>query len=384
MRLSYNHGMRSWNLAARLAGLDEMNAHFRRIYELSRSLTDPINLVVGQPDFEVPRPLRDAACAAIQAGHNGYAPTQGLVALRERIRADLAQKHPHVSDRDVLLTGGTMAALNLAFLATLNPGDEVILFDPAFMAYEPMVRLFGGVPVWVNTYPDFQIDPDRLASACSARTKAILLCSPGNPTGVIQKPERVRAVAELAAQRGLLLISDEIYAEFVYDEPWVSPLTYNPETLVVGSWGKTYAITGWRIGYAHGPAHLIEAMTRVQMVTFVAGPSFAQQALLTGGQVDLSGVLQDYQRKRDWLLSALGPDYPASKPGGAFYLFLPAPWGTGTEFVEAAVQHKLMILPGRVFGQQDSHFRLSYAASDATLARGVEVLRLLARRPRAG
>jgi len=373
--------MDALRFADRLCCLDEMNAHFRRIYELSRTVDDPINLVVGQPDFEVPRSLRDAACAAIQAGRNSYAPTQGLVPLREQIHAAVSQRYPQATGRDVLLTGGTMAALNLALLATLNPGDEVILFDPAFMAYEPMVRLFGGVPVWVDTYPDFQIDPERVAAALSPRTKVILFCSPGNPTGVIQHPERVQAVAELARQRAILLVSDEIYGEFVYDAPCVSPLAFNPETLVVGSWGKTHAITGWRIGYAHGTKRLIEAMTRVQMVTFVAGPSFAQHALLDAGPIDLSEPLRAYQRKRDWLLAELTADYPGPKPGGAFYLFLPTPWGTATEFVNEAVRHKLMILPGCVFGRRDTHFRLSYAVSDTMLERGLAVLRRLASGP---
>ena len=138
--------MQDLRFADRLSSLDEMNAHFRRIYELSRSVDDPINLVVGQPDFVVPRPLRDAACAAIQAGRNSYAPTQGLVPLREQIHAAVAQRYPQAFGRDVLLTGGTMAALNLALLATINPGDEVILFDPAFMAYEPMVRASPSTP----------------------------------------------------------------------------------------------------------------------------------------------------------------------------------------------------------------------------------------------
>ena len=368
-------------LADRLSGLHEMNAHFRRIYELSRSVPDPINLVVGQPDFDVPEPIKQAALSAIIAGHNSYAPTQGLVPLRNSMREGLQQRFPTAMNRDVVITGGTMAALNLALLATVNPGDEVILFDPCFMAYEPMIRLFGGQTVFVDTYPSFQIDPDRLAAALTDRTKAILICSPGNPTGVVQEPGRVRAVAELAERRGLVLISDEIYADFVYDENCVSPLAFNPQTVVVSSWSKTHALTGWRLGYAHGPARLIEAMTQVQMVTFVAGPSFAQHAVQNAGPVDLTPHLREYQRKRDWLLRDLAEHFTIVKPGGAFYLFMPTPWGSGSTFVEEAIRHKLMILPGCVFGRHDTHIRLSYAVADQTLERGIEVLRQLAQQP---
>lgn len=367
-------------ISQRLTYFEELNAGFRRIYELSRKLNNPINLVVGQPHFDVPEPIKDRAIAAIRQGKNSYAPTQGLVELREHIKADLMKRFGD-PNRDVIVTGGTMAALNLALLASLNAGEEVILFDPCFMAYGPMVRLFGGVPVLVDTYPDFQIDPDRLAAAITPRTKALILCTPGNPTGVVQSREVLKAVAELASQRRLLLICDEIYSTFCYDEPFVSPAAYDPDVVVVSSFSKTHGMTGWRIGYAHGPRQFIDAMVRVQLVTFVCGPSFAQHAALTAWDFDMSAYLADYRRKRDRMMAGLDPErFQIVKPGGAFYFFIPTPWGTGQEFVQACIEKNLMVLPGSIFSQRDTHFRVSYAATDETLDQGAAVLNELARK----
>ena len=367
-------------ISQRLSYFDELNAGFRRIYELSRNLKNPINLVVGQPHFDVPEPIKQTAITAIQRGHNSYAPTQGLVALRDHIKADLMRRYGDV-ERDVVITGGTMAALNLALLATLNPGDEVLLFDPCFMAYGPMVRLFGGVPVMVDTYPDFQIDPERVKAAITKRTKAMIMCTPGNPTGVIQKIEVVKEVAKLAMHRRILLICDEIYSTFCYDEPFVSPAAYNPEVLVASSFSKTHGMTGWRVGYAHGPRRLIDMMTRVQLVTYVCGPNFAQHAALFAWDFDMTPYREEYHRKRDRFLHGLDREhYHVVKPGGAFYFFIPAPWGTSNEFVEACITQNLMVLPGTIFSERDTHFRVSYAATDETLDQGLEVLNRLAKR----
>jgi aspartate/methionine/tyrosine aminotransferase len=366
-------------ICERLAHFDELNAGFRRIYELSRNLKNPINLVVGQPHFDVPEPIKEAAITAIRQGHNSYAPTQGFTPLLEVIRADV-RKRCNDPDRDVIITGGANAALNLALLAALNPGDEVIIFDPTFMAYEPMIRLFGGVPVLVDIYPTFVIDPERVRAALTPRTKAMIICTPDNPTGVVQPPAVAQALARLAHERNLLLVCDEIYSTFVYDVPFTSPAAFNPDVVVCTSFSKTHSMCGWRLGFAHGPKRIIDAMTRVQLVTYVAGPNFAQHAALVAWNYDMSAYRNDYQRKRDRFLAGLDKNhYDVVKPGGAFYFFVPAPWGTSNQFVEACLRENLMVLPGTIFGRRDTHFRVSYAATDATLDKGLEVLNRLKR-----
>ncbi len=178
----------------------------------------------------------------------------------------------------------------------------------------------------------------------------------------------------------MVLVSDEIYRDFCYDEPFVSPARYNPQTLVIDGFSKSHAMTGWRLGFAHGPAEIIQQMIKLQQYTFVCAPQPAQWAGLAALDVDMSQHIAEYRRKRDRIVSALARDYEIARPGGAFYVFPKAPWGTGEEFVHAAIENKLLIIPGNIFSQRNTHFRISYAASDQTLERGIEVLQKLARR----
>jgi len=351
----------------------------RRVFELARSLKDPVNLSIGQPHFLVPQSVREAAKAAIDAGHNGYTVTQGIDELRTKIKAWVDRQFGH-SDRDVIITGGTSGALVLALMATVNPGDEVILFDPYFVAYPYMITLAAGVPVLVHTYPDFTIDVDRVAAAITPRTKAIIFNSPANPSGAVQSTEVVRDLARLAERRGVLLISDEMYRAFNYEQTHVSPATYNEQTLVVDGFGKTYGVTGWRLGYVHGPPVLLEQLAKLQQFTFVCPPAPAQHAGLAAWDYDVSEIVADYRRKRDRLMAGLAGRFEFVKPRGAFYLFPKVPWGNGSEFVAEAIRNNMLVIPGNTFSRLDTHFRISYAADDAVLDRGIEILNRLARR----
>jgi aspartate aminotransferase/aminotransferase len=349
----------------------------RKIFELGRSLHDPINLSIGQPHFDVPEAIKFAAREAIDAGRNGYTITQGVPELRERLLAEVASRYPG-QNRDVLVTSGTSGGLLLALLATINPDDEVIITDPYFVSYPNMVTLAGGRTVSVDTYPDFRLDPDKFAAAISPRTKAILLSTPANPTGAVIEPPVQKALVQLARDRGILLISDEIYRAFHYGRPATSPAAFSPDVLVIEGFGKTYGMTGWRLGWAHGPKRLIQEMAKLQQFTFVCAPSVVQWAGLAAMDFDVTGIVADYLRKRDVLMDGLRGLYEFAVPEGAFYLFPRAPWGTGTEFITAAIQHNLLMIPGCAFSGRDTHFRISYAASDETLHRGIEVLRRLA------
>ncbi|HTM55958.1 MAG TPA: aminotransferase class I/II-fold pyridoxal phosphate-dependent enzyme [Pirellulales bacterium] len=354
----------------------------RKVFDLAAAMTDPINLSIGQPDFDVPPEVQRAAIEAIEGRKNGYTPTQGIAPLREKLQERIAAEYGHTT-RQVVITSGTSGGLVLALMALVNPGDEVIVFDPCFVMYRPLIGLAGGTCVAVDTYPDFRIHLDKLAAAISKRTKVILFNSPGNPTGAVASDEEIRGLARLASERNIALVSDEIYSTFCYDEPFVSPARYNPQTIVIDGFSKTHAMTGWRLGYAHGPAEVISQMIKMQQYTFVCAPQPAQWAGLTALDVDMSRHMADYRRKRDLICSALADDFELARPGGAFYVFPKCPWGTGDQFVHKAIENKLLIIPGHIFSQRDTHFRISYAASDATIERGVEVLNRLAReRPR--
>ncbi len=350
----------------------------RKVFDLGKSLKNPINLSIGQPHFEVPEPIRAAAHAAIEQGHNGYTVTQGVAEFRAKILADLKQRFPH--DRDVIITSGTSGGLVLALMAVVNPGDEVIIPDPYFVAYPQLVRMAGGVPVYVDTYPTLQVDPSRVEAVITPRTKAILFCSPANPTGAVAPFAILKQLAEVARAHNVLLVSDEIYRAFHYDEAPRSPAEFDPDVLVVEGFGKTYGMTGWRLGFVHGPREIIAEMMKLQQFTYVCAPSIAQYAGIAAMDFDTSGIVADYKRKRDRLCNGLMDRFEFDRPGGAFYLFARTPWGTGTEFVTQAIQESLLMIPGGVFSRRDTHFRISYAATDETLDRGIEILNQLAMR----
>ncbi len=348
----------------------------RKVFDLARSLKDPVNLSIGQPHFDVPAPIKAAAHAAIDAGANGYTVTQGIAELRAKILADVRRRYPH-ADREVLITSGTSGGLVLALCSTVNPGDEIIVSDPYFVIYPAAVALAGGTTVFVDTYPDFQLDPDKVRRALTPRTKAIIVNSPGNPTGVVASRECLRDLAALARERGVLLLSDEVYRVFCYDTAFASPAEFNDQVVVFDGFSKAYGMTGWRLGFAHGPRRVIEEMTKLQQFTFVCAPSFAQYAGVAAWDFDVSAIVADYQRKRDRLFEGLQRRFELVKPQGAFYAFPKAPWGTASDFVAEAIRNNLLIIPGGVFSRRDSHFRVSYAASDQVLDRGIEILNRL-------
>lgn len=348
------------------------------MFALARQLKNPVNLSIGQPNFDVPEPIKQRMIQAVQEGHNGYAPTEGLPALREKLQTQIDHQFGH-DDRKLFVASGTSGGLLLAALSIVNPGDEVIFFDPYFVMYPALIELAGGVPVKINSYPNFQIDIDQLEHAISDRTKMIILNSPSNPTGVSGETEAIKQVSQLAAQRGICLVSDEIYSRFCYDRPHVSPAVFNPQTIVIDGFSKSYAMTGWRVAYVHGPSDVIDTMIKLQQFTFVCAPHPAQIACTSALDTAIDSYVEAYRRKRDKLMEGLKDDYEFCQPGGAFYLFPRLPWGTGDQFVQAAINENLMVIPGNIFSDQDTHFRISYAVDDQTLDQGIEILQKLAR-----
>ncbi len=350
----------------------------RKVFDLAASMPDPINLSIGQPDFDVPEPIQEAAIAAIHAGRNGYSPTQGIRDLLERLQQRVKAKYHH-EKRQVFVTSGTSGGLVLAMMTLVDPGDEVIVFDPYFVMYKSLVDLVGGQCVLVDTYPDFRIDVEKVAAVVSKRTKAVLFNSPANPTGVTASRQEIQNLAQLCAERNIALVSDEIYNQFCYDEPFVSPAEFNPQTIVIDGFSKTYGMTGWRLGFAHGPSEVIQQMAKLQQYTFVCAPQPLQWSAIRALEVDMTSHIADYRRKRDMVVEGLRDDYEFVQPGGAFYVFPKVPWGNSEQFVHRAVEDKLLVIPGDIFSERDTHIRISYAASDETLERGLEVLRRLAR-----
>jgi len=362
-------------LADRMAYFD--SSGIRKVFDLASKMKDPINLSIGQPDFDVPPEVKQAAVEAIESGKNGYALTQGMPVLRDKLQSQIDARYGD-ADRSVFVSSGTSGGLVLAMMALVNPGDEVILFDPYFVMYPSLVGLAGGKSVVIDTYPDFRIDVDKVRDAITPRTKAILFNSPANPTGVVATREEIRQLAELAAERNVPLVSDEIYHEFCY-EPFVSPAEFNADTLVIDGFSKTYGMTGWRLGFVHGPRAIVEELIKLQQYSFVCAPQPFQWAGAVAMDLDMSDKIAAYRGKRDRLVDGLADDYEIVRPGGAFYAYPRAPGASGSKFVTRAIERGLLIIPGKIFSRQDTHFRISYAADDTTIDRGIEVLRTLRR-----
>ena len=363
-------------VSRRAAAFD--SSGIRRVFDLMRSLPDPINLSIGQPDFPMPAAASEAACAATNAGRNGYTVTQGIPELRERLEAATRQQLGQ-PERTLCVTSGTSGGLVLTLMTLIDPGDEVIIFEPAFVMYRPLIEFLGGRCVAIDTAPSFTIDVARVAAAISPRTKAILLNSPNNPTGMVVPADTLRGLADLAEGHGLTLVSDELYGRYCYDSPFVSAASFSDRVVVLDGFSKSHAMTGWRVGWVHGPQEIIEACTTLQQYTFVCAPQVGQWAAVAALDCDMSAPLAECRRKRDKLIAGLEGRYRFNRPGGAFYLYPEAPGGSGQAFAERAVaEEQLLVVPGSVFGTADTHFRLSYTVPDAMLDRGIAALNRLA------
>lgn len=345
----------------------------RRIFDLARQMKDPINLSIGEPDFDIPEPLKEEGINWIRTGFNKYTPTQGIPELREKIASHLKQKG--VQFEDVMVTAGVTGGLLLASLALINPGDEVIIPDPFFVMFEYQVLLMGGIPIFVDTYPDFRLREEEFHKKISKKTKLIIINSPNNPTGAIYPIEDLMMVVRIARERDLLILSDDIYDRFVFDAPCCPCIGQLYEkTLTLGGFSKSWAMTGWRLGYVAGPKEILQQMITLQQYTFSSVISFAQKAAIKALEFNGDDYIEQYKKKRDMIYEGLKQKYRVQKPQGAFYIFPEVPGGDGEAFVERAIQNNLFIVPGSVFSKRNTHVRISFAASEETLLKGIEVL----------
>ena len=348
----------------------------RKAFDLAAKMKDPINLSIGLPDFDVPEPVKHAAVQAIAAGNNRYTQTQGIASLRSRLRQNLSDEFGR-DVGEVLISSGSSGGLLLAILATIDPGDEALFLDPYFVMYKHLLTLIGGKPVVIDSYPDFRFHADRVEKAITPKSKLLILNSPSNPTGIVMSEQEVAAAVDLAARHKLLIVSDEIYAPFLYDQPrgLSSPARNYTQTIVLRGFSKSHAMTGWRVGYAAGPEAIIAQMTKLQQYTFVCAPSPLQHAALAAIDVPMRQAVDAYRRKRDLVLERLSGKFEIQRPQGAFYIFPKAPGGqTGSEFVAKAIERNVLMIPGNVFSERDTHFRISYAVSDEKLEQGCEIL----------
>ncbi len=366
-------------LAERTQKLD--SSGIRKVFNLAQKMTNPVNLSIGQPDFDVSDLVKQAAIDAIESGFNRYTVTAGIPELRDKIKTKYAKLG--FQGEDVIVTCGVSGGLVLAFMVLLDPGDEIIMSDPYFVMYKHLTNFIGAKPVYVDTYPNFQITPEAVEAAITPRTKALIVNSPNNPTGVLYTEEQLRQLAAVAQKHNLLVITDDIYDHFFYDTDDVPTIaTMYPNTLVLSGLSKSAAMTGWRLGFALGPSNIVKAMTDLQQYSFVCAPSFAQKAALVALDEPREKERLAYKRKRDIVYEGLKNDFNVVKPCGAFYMFPEAPGGDGDAFTAEAIENNVLVVPGSVFSERKTNFRLCFTVEDDMLQKGVEILCQLARKHR--
>ena len=362
-------------IASRMSRIDASG--IRKVFALAANMKNPINLSIGQPDYDVDDAVKQEAIAQIQAGFNKYTQTWGVAELREACSAYYERRFG-VPLENVMITSGVSGGLLLALMAIVDEGDEVLCADPYFVMYKHLVELLGGVSVSVDTYPDFRLKAEALEAAITEKTKAVILNSPSNPTGVTLAKEDLAALAAVAKKHNLLVISDEIYEQLQYDSKPATMAGQYDNVIVLNGFSKMAAMTGWRVGFAAGPEDIIQHMNTLQQYSFVCAPSFAQRAAVVALEQDMTAKIEAYRRKRDIIYEGLKGAFNVVKPTGAFYIFPEAPGGDGDAFVAKAIENNVLIIPGSVFSEGKTHFRISFAAADQVLEQGIEVLNRLA------
>ncbi|ADR37571.1 L-aspartate aminotransferase apoenzyme [Oceanithermus profundus DSM 14977] len=360
-----------------------MNA---RALELRRQGVDVIALTAGEPDFDTPQHVKDAACQALAEGKTKYTPPAGIPELREALARKFERENglSYAPDQITVGAGGKGVLYNL-FQAILDPGDEVILLAPFWVSYSAQVELAGGVPVVVKSTAETGFVPEleRVAAAVTERTKAIVVNSPSNPTGAVYPPELLQGLARLANDRGVFLVSDEIYEHLIYEGEAYSPGRDAPEwTITVGGAAKSYAMTGWRIGWAAGPKEIITAMTKIQGQSVTHPTTFAQWATIAALESPESRAFIEkakaaFRRRRDFFVKGLEElGLPTPMPHGAFYVMPDVRRIHEDELKAAEImldRARVVVVPGTDF-VAPGHVRMSYATSDENLERALERL----------
>ena len=367
----------------------------RRFFDIAATMDDVISLGIGEPDFVTPDSVLRAGVDSLRAGQTHYTSNSGIRELRVALAAHLARLYgvEYDPETEVLITVGVSEALYLAFAATLDYGDEVLVPEPCFVAYNPEVIFAGGVPISICTSVenDFQLLAADVETAITPRTKAILLGYPNNPTGAVMTRERLLEVARVAEKHDLLVISDEIYDRLVYGiEHTCFPTLpgMRQRTVLLGGFSKSYAMTGWRIGYAAGPAEVLGAMRKVHQYTIMSAPTVAQHAALEAllhGEEALQTMRAEYDRRRRLIVDGLNAiGLTCFEPRGAFYAFpsIAATGMTDEVFSERLiVEEKVACVPGSAFGAcGQGHVRCSYATSYEKLEQALERMARFARR----
>ncbi len=369
----------------------------RKFFELVQKSRDIVSLGVGEPDFPTPEPLKDAGIRAIENDNTSYTSNYGLLELRQKISEKLKKKNKinRNPENEILITTGVSEALDLAVRAILNPGEEVLVPEPSYVSYKPNIWFAHGNPVPVPTREEneFRPDPEEIEKRITKKTKAILIASPNNPTGSVLRKKDLREIADISIEHNLVVISDEIYEELIYDnEKHYSIGSFGgmeDRTITLNGFSKAYAFTGWRLGYAAGNPEIIEAMMKIHQYTMLCAPTIAQYAALNAFEHEnyVKAMVREYDRRRKLLVNGLNeiPGISCIMPRGAFYVF-PNIKETGMKsekFAEKLLfDGRVAVVPGSTFGDSgEGYVRCSYSVSRENISEALERIGRFMKKP---
>ncbi len=350
----------------------------RRFFDLAGSMEDVISLGVGEPDFVTPWNVREASFAALEQGYTAYSANAGLLELRQEIATYMQEKFAisYSTTEEIIVTTGASEGLDLAFRSLINPGDEVIVVEPAFVSYAPLIELAGGIPVAAACHAEdgFAIQPETIEQLLTDKTKAIIFCFPSNPTGSTMSRDQLADLALLVQKHDLYVISDEIYAELSYETEAICFATLpgmRERTIIINGFSKAFAMTGWRLGFTCAPPAITQSMLKVHQYGMMCAPTLVQFAgieALRSRHKTVPDMVTSYRQRRNYFVKALNDaGLPTHLPGGAFYAF-PYIGHTGLTSEQFAEQlllaERVAVVPGSVFGASgEGYVRASYASS---------------------
>lgn len=363
----------------------------RRFFDIAAEMEDVISLSVGEPDFATPYHIREKGIASLEKGKTWYTPNAGLLALRESISRYVSRRTTVTYDpkSEIVVTVGGSEGIDLCLRSVVGPGDEVLIPQPSFVCYEPLTRLAGGTPVIINTRAEdgFRLTAEALRAAITPRTKLLVLPFPGNPTGAVMRREHLEAIADVLRGTDILVLSDEIYSDLTYgNEPHVSIVSLDgmaERTIYIGGFSKSFAMTGWRLGYACAPAPILKQMLKLHQFALMCAPTTAQHAAIEAldhGEEDVRAMRTDYDARRRLIVDELGRiGLTCFEPEGAFYVF-PSIQKTGLSSEEFChrllVEKHVAVVPGTAFGACGEGFiRISYCYSTAHITEALRRIR---------
>lgn len=353
-------------------------SEIRKMFELTPA--NAINLSLGEPDFDTPENIRNAVKKGLDEGFTHYTSNNGILELREAVSCKLADENKvETGPENITVTVGASQALYISLQALVNKGDEVLIPDPGFLSYDAFVKLAEGkkIPVNLKEENEFRMTVDDVLDKITDKTKAIIMNSPSNPTGAVMKKEDIKGMAEIAEDHNIYLISDEVYEKIIYDGKHYSPGRYSENVITINAFSKTYAMTGFRIGYMAAKAEITEELLKVHQYNVACTSSLSQIAgleALTGPQNSVEEMVSEFKRRRDLVvrrLNEMGILFKA--PKGAFYVFPGV--SNSIEFVDEAIKAGVIIVNGASFGKcGENHFRISYAAAYEKLVEAMDRL----------